>query len=245
MSAGHGTSKVAVIGAGSSGLPVVRALRQQGVAVECFERGSDVGGLSRYENDNGLSGAYDSLRTDVSRGRMQYPSFPMPRSFADFPSHGDMAAYLGACANSFGLRNNIRFPTTVERVKPDTSGTWIISLDDGSVRPYRAVAVGLRTLLESEDPDVPGELRRSGSHSHKFRTPEPFEGHRVLVVGAGQSASEIAVEVSGVAARTFMSVRSGTRVLPRWLVRCSNRDLDRSRPRATRRPTSPCLGRVG
>ena len=62
---------VAVIGAGSSGLAVLKALREHGIAAECFERGSDVGGLWRYDNDNGLSSAYASLRTNVSRPRMQ------------------------------------------------------------------------------------------------------------------------------------------------------------------------------
>lgn len=78
---------------------------------------------------------------------------------------------------------------------------------------------GHRTLLESEGPDDPGSFGGVACHSHEYRTPEPFEGRRVLAVGAGQSASEIAVEVSSVAAPTFMSVRSGTHVLPRWLGR--------------------------
>jgi Flavin-binding monooxygenase-like len=54
-------------------------------------------------------------------------------------------------------------------------------------------------------------------HSHEYRTPEQFEGRRVLVVGAGQSAAEIAVEVSRLTARTLMAVRSRTHVLPRWI----------------------------
>src|SRR5262249_17389140 len=57
------------------------------------------------------------------------------------------------------------------------------------------------------------------SHSHQYRTPEPYSGRRVLVVGAGQSAAEIAVEVSSVAARTFMSIRAGVHVIPRWIGR--------------------------
>src|SRR5262249_56632134 len=68
-------NQVAVVGAGSSGLAAMKALREEGLGVEGFERGSDVGGLWRYENDNGRSAAYASLRTNVSRSRMQYPSF--------------------------------------------------------------------------------------------------------------------------------------------------------------------------
>src|SRR5262245_28662105 len=128
--------QVAVIGAGSSGLPAIRALRAQGLIVDGFERGSDVGGLWRYDNDNGLSGAYASLRTNVSRPRMQYPSFGMPTSYDDFPRHSQMAAYLDAYADAFGLRESIRFGTTVERIEPATDGTWSITLDDGSQRRY-------------------------------------------------------------------------------------------------------------
>jgi dimethylaniline monooxygenase (N-oxide forming) len=49
-----------VIGAGSSGVTVAKAMRQRGVAFDCFEKGSDIGGMWQYENDNGLSSAYAS-----------------------------------------------------------------------------------------------------------------------------------------------------------------------------------------
>lgn len=214
-----GASEVAVIGAGSSGLAVLRALRLQGLDVEGFERGSDVGGLWRYENDNGLSGAYASLRTNVSRRRMQYPSFPMPSTYADFPGHGAMAAYLGAYAEAFDLRDHIWFRATVDRMEPDESGTWVISLQDGSVQRYRAVVVAIGLFWSPKVPEYPGSFDGMARHSHDYRTPEQFAGQRVLVVGGGQSAAEIAVEVASGAARTFISVRSGTHLLPRWIGR--------------------------
>jgi dimethylaniline monooxygenase (N-oxide forming) len=145
MSSRRAVADVAVIGAGSSGLAALKVLCEQGVAVECFEGGSDLGGLWRYENDNGLSGAYASLRTNVSRRRMQYPSFPMPPSPVDFPTHADMTAYLESYADAFGLRELIRFGTTIERMEPDAGGRWCH-----------------RALLVYEDPEVLGELRRGG-----------------------------------------------------------------------------------
>jgi Flavin-binding monooxygenase-like len=208
---------VAVIGAGSSGLGVLKALREHGIAAECFEGGSEVGGLWRYGNDNGLSSAYASLRTNVSRPRMQYPSFPMPDSYGDFPHHSQMAAYLAAFAEMFGLRDLINFGVTVERLEPDPRGAWRVTLDDGSVRRYEAVVVAIGLFWCPKLPDSPGDFTGQVSHSHDYRTPEPFAGRRVLVVGAGQSAAEIAVEVSGVAARTLMSVRGGAHVIPRWI----------------------------
>jgi cation diffusion facilitator CzcD-associated flavoprotein CzcO len=216
MEAGAQGADVAVIGAGSSGLAVLRALSEDQVPVECFERGSDVAGLWCYENDNGLSGAYASLRTNASRLRMQYSSFPMPGSYGDFPHHSEMAAYLGAYADAFALRPLIRFGSTVERLEP-VGGRWLITLDDGSRRTYRAVVVATGLFWCPRLPVYPGRFDGTVSHSHQYRTPDRFAGRRVLVVGGANSAAEIAVEVSGVAERTLMSVRGGAHVIPRWI----------------------------
>ncbi len=210
-------TEVAVIGAGCSGLAALEALRKQGVSVQCFERGSDVGGLWRYENDNGLSGAYASLRTNASRLRMQYPSFPMPASYGDFPSRADMAAYLAAYADEFGLREVISFATTVQRLEPGPDGKWCVTLDDDSTHSFRAVVIATGTFWCPNVPDYPGNFAGQMSHSHDYRTPESFAGHHVLVMGARQSAAEIAVEVGRVAERTFISVRGGAHVIPRWI----------------------------
>jgi dimethylaniline monooxygenase (N-oxide forming) len=212
-------AEVAVIGAGSSGLAVLRALHRHGVAVGCFERGSGVGGLWRYQNDDGRSSAYASLRTNVSRKRMEYPGFPMPGSYGDFPGHRDMAAYLDAYADAFGLRELIGFGVTVERLEPDLDGSWRVALDDGSVRRFRAVVVATGHDWCPRLPEEPDGFAGEVSHSHDYRTPEGFAGRRVLVVGAGQSAAEIAVEVAAVAARTFISMRAGAHLVPRWIGR--------------------------
>jgi cation diffusion facilitator CzcD-associated flavoprotein CzcO len=216
---GSNEAQVAVIGAGSSGLAMLKALRDQELTAECFERGSDVGGLWRHENDNGLSGAYASLRTNVSRARMEYPGFPMPDSYPDFPHHSEMAAYLRAYADAFGLRAWIRFGTSVERLERDPGGRWGVTLADGSRRSFRAVVVAIGLFWCPGLPTCPGRFNGTVSHSSEYRTPEPFAGRRVLVVGGGQSAAEIAVEVATVAERTLMSVRGGVHVIPRWIGR--------------------------
>ena len=206
-----------MIGAGSSGLAVLKALREVGVAVECFERGSDVGGLWRYGNDNGLSSAYKSLRTNVSRMRMSYPSFPLPKSYGDFPHHAHMAEYLSTYVDTFGLREHICFRTTVDWLEPEDSGGWRLSIEDGAVRRVDAVVIAVGHDWCPRLPAYPGVFTGGTSHAHHYRTPEPFAGRRVLVVGGGQSAAEIAVEVAGLAERTCMSLRSGAHVIPRWV----------------------------
>ena len=203
-----------VIGAGSTGLAVLRAL---GANAVCVERGSNLGGLWRYENDNGLSSAYASLRTNVSRPRMQYPSFPMPEAYEDFPHHTEMAGYLDSYADAFGLRERIRFGVTVERLEPRADGGWLAALDDGTTLRARAAVVATGHDWCPRQPEYPGGFDGDVLHAHDYRTPEPFAGRRVLVVGAGQSAAEIAVELSGRAARTCLSIRSPVHVVPRRL----------------------------
>jgi len=119
------------------------------------------------------------------------------------------------------LRHSIRFGTSVERLEPDEGGSWRVTLDDGSRRSYRAVVVATGLFWSPRLPDYPGRFEGTLSHSHDYRTPEPYAGRHVLVVGAGQSAAEIAVEVSTVAERTLMAVRSGVHVIPRRIGRRS------------------------
>jgi dimethylaniline monooxygenase (N-oxide forming) len=208
------TDDVVVIGAGSTGLAVMKALGDRGIAAQCVERGSSVGGLWRYENDNGMSSAYASLRTNVSRPRMQYPSFAMPGGAEDFPHHTEMAAYLDSYADAFGLRERIRFGTTVERLEPTKPG-WEVALGDGSALRFRAAVVATGHDWCPSVPEHPGVFAGDVLHAHDYRTPERFAGRRVLVVGAGQSAAEIAVELSRHAARTCLSIRGPAHVVPR------------------------------
>src|SRR5262249_53332770 len=176
-------STVDVLGAGSSGLAAMKALRDHRVAVDCFERGSDVGGPWRYQNDSGLSGAYRPPRTHVSRQRRQSPSFAMPRLYGDLPHHSERAACLGAYADAFGLRGSIRFQTSIERLEPAAQGSWSLTLDDGSRRRYDAVVVATGLFWSPRAPSYPGGFDGRVSHSHEYRTPEPFADRRVLVVG--------------------------------------------------------------
>src|ERR1700704_7125183 len=99
--------RACVIGSGMSGLAAVDALTRTGCEVTCYEAGSAIGGMWRYENDSGLSAAYASLETNTSRRRMQYPSFPMPDSAPGFVHHSDMPVYLAAYPEGRDLTSHI------------------------------------------------------------------------------------------------------------------------------------------
>lgn len=210
-----------VIGAGGCGLAAAKALSDRGLAFDCFERGSGVGGLWRYDNDNGLSAIYKSLQINTSRDMTAFADFPMPAGYPDFPGHEQIRDYLEAYVDRFGFRDRIRFRTTVERVEPQPGGTFAVTIrsrdDHVQTRHYRAVLVASGHHWLPRRPTFPGGFRGCLLHSHDYRTPEGFAGQRVLVVGMGNSGCDIACDLARVADRTLLSTRRGAHVLPKYL----------------------------
>jgi thioredoxin reductase len=218
--------RVCVIGAGSSGIASCQVLHDRGIGFDCFEAGSAVGGNWRYDNDNGMSSAYRSLHSNSSRRGMQYASFPMPDGYPDYLSHTMVARYCDAFVDHFGFRDKIQFRTDVIRAEPAPAGGWEVTVrqrDTGAVHtvPYGAVLVasGHHWDPRYPEPAFPGAGSFPGErlHSHDYRTPERFAGKRVLVVGFGNSACDIAAECSQAAARTLLAVRRGAHVVPKYL----------------------------
>ncbi len=209
---------ICIIGAGSSGVAVAKALKQQGLAFDCFEKGSDIGGMWRYENDNGLSSAYASLHIDTSRESLGYPDFPIPKTYPDYLSHREFLRYLESYADHFGIRPLITFRTSVEEVAPSADGRWTVRLDTGEIRSYGSVIVANGHLSDPLWPDFPGEFDGAQIHSHYYRTAAPFEGKDVLVVGLGNSAVDIAVDLCRRAASVTVSTRRSAWIMPKYLM---------------------------
>jgi dimethylaniline monooxygenase (N-oxide forming) len=130
--------KVCIIGAGSSGIVAAQVLDARGIPFDCFEKGSQIGGNWRYENDNGMSSAYRSLHINTSRRVMAFKSLPMPDHFPDYPNHFQMAAYFDEFADRFGLREKIAFRTEVTKVEP-ADGDWAVTVkaEGGAERTER------------------------------------------------------------------------------------------------------------
>ncbi|CAN5471232.1 NAD(P)-binding domain-containing protein [soil metagenome] len=210
--------RVCVIGAGSSGIASCQVLHARGIAFDCCEKGSQVGGNWRYMNDNGMSSAYESLSINTSRRIMQYAAHPMPDSYPDFPTHRQIAAYFDDYVDRFGFRDRIHFRTEVTRVERGNDGAWDVTLDDGRTRAYEAVMVanGHHWDPRWPEPAFPGELHGHVTHAHRYKTPEGYEGKRVLVLGIGNSACDIAVETSRVSEQTFIAMRRGAWVIPKY-----------------------------
>lgn len=226
--------RVCIVGAGSSGIAAAQVLDARGIDFDCFELGSEVGGNWRYENDNGLSSAYRSLHINTSRQLMEYRSLPMPEQLPDYPSHWQIAAYFDDFVDHFGLRDKITFRTEVVAVEPvpgaDPSERYAVTVRgrdeygeprEPEVRRYEhlIVANGHHWAPRWPEPAFPGAESFPGTqlHAHHYKTPDLFEGKRVLVLGIGNSATDIAVEASRVADETYLAMRRGAHIVPKFL----------------------------
>jgi flavin-binding monooxygenase-like protein len=218
--------KACIIGAGGSGIAAAQVLQARGIDFDCFEKGSHVGGNWRYENDNGMSSAYRSLHINTSRRVMAFKSLPMPEDYPDYPDHFQMAAYFDEVVDRYRLRERIRFNTEVLDVSPveGGAGEWDVTVEgpDGrETNRYGAVLVanGHHWDARWPEPAFPGAEGFSGEelHAHEYREPEVLTGKRVLVLGIGNSAVDIAVESSRIGEKTFLATRRGAWVLPKYL----------------------------
>jgi hypothetical protein len=183
-----------------------------------------IGGNWRYENDNGTSSAYRSLHINSARKLMSYKAFPMPEDYPDYPSHWQVAKYFDDYAERFGLKERITFNTQVVSAEP-VDGEWEVTVEDAEdgrrSERYRAVLVanGHHWKPRWPEPPFPGAEGYEGEqmHVHHYREPGVLEGRRVLVLGIGNSAVDVAVESSRIAEATFLAMRRGAYVLPKFL----------------------------
>jgi cation diffusion facilitator CzcD-associated flavoprotein CzcO len=220
-----GNPQVCIIGAGSSGITVARTLQERGVSYDCFEAGSDIGGNWRYGNDNAMSSAYESLHINTSRQMMEYAAYPMSESLPDYPDHRQVAQYFDDFVDHFGLRETITFGTEVTKVEPLDRGYDVTfrsrDSDEPETRTYSDVIVanGHHWDPRWPEPSFPGAESFPGEqmHAHYYRTPDVLVGKRVLVLGIGNSACDIAVESSRVADSTDMAMRRGAHIVPKYM----------------------------
>jgi dimethylaniline monooxygenase (N-oxide forming) len=215
--AGRSGLRVCVIGAGPSGIAAAKALHERCIAFECFEQRDRVGGLWSVDAADAQA-SYPSLECNTSKRRTQFSDFPMPGAFPPYPHNREMAAYFEAYVDQFGFRELIRFNTSVEHATRTTDGGWDVRLSTGEVRSYDALVVANGHHREPRwpDPPFPGEFSGRQMHAHDYVGPDGFGGQAVVVLGMGNSAMDIAVELSGVARTVYLAGRRGAHIVPKY-----------------------------
>ncbi|MEU3285748.1 MULTISPECIES: flavin-containing monooxygenase [Streptomyces] len=215
---------VCVIGAGLSGLAAARALKARGVEFVCLEKSPGVGGIWRAPGAGERGPGYLSLHLNSTKQLTGYADHPMPAAYPVYPRHSDMAAYLRAYAEWAGVLDHIELETTVESVRPTADGAWTVvsrSADGArTARVFRQVVVASGHNTEPFLPaPPPGAETFEGTilHAYDYRDGSDWAGRRVVVVGLGASAVDIAADLSRYAGRTLLSVRRGLHILPKQL----------------------------
>jgi hypothetical protein len=214
--------RTAIIGAGISGLTAGKMLADYAIDYTCFESSDRIGGNWAFGNPNGHSSAYRSLHIDTSKHQLSFRDFPMPADYPDFLHHTLVKEYLESYAAAFDLKDNIEFETGVTHARRLPDGGWELELAGGGRQRFDLLVVANGHHWDPRLPDFPGEFTGETLHAHHYidpKTPLQFSGKRILVVGLGNSAADIAVELSS---RTLeneltLSTRSGAWIVPKYV----------------------------
>ncbi|MGO1545192.1 MAG: flavin-containing monooxygenase [Gulosibacter sp.] len=201
-------TRYCVIGAGAAGMSALVQLLEGGFEVDCFEKADRVGGHWNHD--------YDALHLITSRDMTHFEGFPMPADYPHFPSREQIVAYFESYAEAKGLYEKITFNTGVKSVEPiATDGPvgstgWEVTLESGERREYDGVFIANGHLWDQKVPSFPGEYTGKQIHSGSYKNTDELAGQRVLVVGAGNSACDLAVDAAQHRFDVDIVIRQGT-----------------------------------
>ncbi|XP_051802581.1 flavin-containing monooxygenase 5 isoform X12 [Acanthochromis polyacanthus] len=223
------TRRVAVIGAGSSGMVCIKCCLDEGLEPVCFESSNDIGGLWRFKEnpESDRASIYHSVIINTSKEMMCYSDFPIPAHFPNFMHNTLIMDYYRMYADHFKLIKHIRFNTRVLQVKQRSdfsrSGQWDVETENSEGKKEKhifdavMICVGHHCHPNLPLHDFPGIDTFTGKyfHSRDYKTPEEWRNKKVVVIGIGNSGGDIAAELSRVTKQLYLSTRRGAWVLNR------------------------------
>uniref|UniRef100_A0A671FLI6 Flavin-containing monooxygenase n=1 Tax=Rhinolophus ferrumequinum TaxID=59479 RepID=A0A671FLI6_RHIFE len=220
--------RVAVVGAGISGLGAIKCCLEEDLEPTCFERNDDIGGLWKFQKNisEKMPSIYKSVTLNTSKEMMSFSDFPFPDHFPNYMHNSKLMDYFRMYVRHFDLLKYIRFQTNVQSVRkrPDFSfsGQWDVVVESDDKQETLVFDGILVCSGHHTDPylplqSFPGIEKFEGCyfHSREYKSPENFVGKTIIVVGIGNSAVDIAVELSHVAKQVFLSTRRGAWILHR------------------------------
>ncbi|MNJ27221.1 putative oxidoreductase CzcO [compost metagenome] len=202
------TLDVVVIGGGQAGLALGWHLQQHGLDFLIIDEQARPGGNWRNY--------YDSLQLFSPAEYSALPGLPFPGDPKSYPLRGEVVQYLEAYATEFRLP----FQGGTRVVGVAQKGTvFEVHYDSGTIFTARSVVVASGGFSRPFTPSIPGLEGFSGTclHSSAYRTPKPFVGQRVVVVGSANSAVQIAYELAGVA-EVVLATREKIRFFPQRIL---------------------------
>ncbi len=227
--------RVCIIGAGTSGVIAAKVFKERGIPFDCFEKGSGVGGLWRFDNDNGASTCYRSLHINTSKRIMELSDFPFPEHVSEYPAHWEILEYFEAYCEHFQVKPHIRFRTEVLHAERLADGRWQVDVRGPGTGQdeqreerlyYDALIVANGHHWDPRMAEFPGHFDGLQFHAHHYidqTEPHDLRGKRVVVLGVGNSAMDIACELGQGyregrgPAKVFLAQRSGVWITPKVL----------------------------
>lgn len=207
--------QIAVIGAGFAGLSAAKVLTEFGHEVTVYDTAPDVGGVWSATR------RYPGLTTQNDKGTYAFSDHPMPADYPEWPSGEQVQAYLESYVERFDLAPMLRLSTRVRTAAPAEGGGWTLDTTRGPARADHLVcANGIFSTPFVPAYDGAEEFRASGGEilaAGELHDVETVAGRRVVVVGYGKSACDVAVEISRVAASTTVVARELLWKMPRRL----------------------------
>ena len=216
--------RICVIGTGPAGITALKNLLDKGLDVVAYDRQADVGGNWIFSDKTGHSSVFETTHIISSKTLSQYDDFPFDDfepNIPDYPSHDQLRRYFQAYARHFGLYEHIQFHTEVLHCSRKGENQWEIKLrqnDQVRIEHFTHLVVCNGHHWDPRWPDYPGEFSGTFLHAHDYKRAAPFAGKRILVIGGGNSACDIAVETSRISAFTAISWRRGYLVLPKFIM---------------------------
>jgi putative flavoprotein involved in K+ transport len=217
VAASSGTGPVVldalVVGAGQTGLAAGYHLKRAGLSFQILEaRGEPGGSWPVY---------YDSLKLFSPARYSGLPGMPFPGDPERYPARDEVVGYLRDYAEAFGFP--VLAGKRVLRAEHDGGAGFRLLTDDSGEHRARTLIAATGSFARPHRPRFPGQEAFRGRilHAAEYRNPVPFRGKRVVVVGAGDSAVQIAHELAQVA-ETTLATRSPIRFMPQVVL---GRDL--------------------
>jgi cation diffusion facilitator CzcD-associated flavoprotein CzcO len=198
-------AEVVIVGAGAAGLATAACLARRGVRADVLEAGPEAGQT--------WASTYDALRLHTVRRYSGLPLFPMPRGYPRYAARDQVVAYLRQYAAHFGIVPHYAVEAT--RAEHTTDG-WHLLTRGGDEWRARVLVAASGVYANPALPSYPGQQTYTGTliHSREYRNAAPFKGQRVLVIGAGNSGAEIAVDLMEGGAHVTVSIRQGVNAVP-------------------------------